>query len=243
MSIRQWAQKVLSCADIIQKHEYLSKALSNINDLPIGNKEDLSWSMPLIIEKDKSLIPPEVRMLTSIGQIEFMAINMYWDTISIVEEPRDFIKDMAEIALEESVHLGLIIERINQLGFKFSLLPFNMFLKDYSDLSKHSITSRLLVTSLYSEGRALDSHERLIRKFKGYSADKSSAALLEKIINDEVGHLRNGIRWFIYFCETQGLDPKVHHDQIMKEIGLTYRPPFNFDLRDKANVPREWYIK
>ena len=159
----------------------------------------------------------------------------------MIEAPSSFYSDLAEIAIQECTHLNMLISRMENLNFVFPYSPCAIYLAELSDKTKHDIRSRILVTSLYSEGRALDSKERLVKKLKGYNKDHVSAKLLQRIIDDEVGHLKNGVKWFKYFCDQDGLDYKVAHDEITKRLGIIYRPPFNAELRNEAGMPLTWY--
>lgn len=110
------------------------------------------------------------------------------------EAPYEFYLEFSEIAKQESEHFSLLYERIQEIGCSFPSLPCNDALYQFSKATRHDICSRIVLTSLYSEGRALDSHDRLIHKLKSANGDKVSAKLLGKIINEEVGHVRNGLK-------------------------------------------------
>jgi uncharacterized ferritin-like protein (DUF455 family) len=251
MSIREWAKRILASKDFESKLGMLKEAYLAIHSLPLGPKVPIDWVLP----DDLFTIPevtqpiPEVRMLHSIANIELMAIYLYWDTLSMVQAPNQFYLDMANIAIQECTHFNMLVQRLKDLGYIFPCIPTTNYLFELNNKTKEDIKARIVVVSIYSEGRALDSKERLLRKLKGYNKDLISCIgycvilykLLEKIIFDEVEHLKNGVKWFRYFCEKDGIDPKLAHDSIIHKLKLTYRPPFNQELRKQANIPIDWY--
>ncbi len=48
---------------------------------------------------------------------------------------------------------------------------------------------------LVQEARALDSHQRLLQKV-GSQGDKESTRLVDIICNEEVDHVRKGVKWY-----------------------------------------------
>jgi uncharacterized ferritin-like protein (DUF455 family) len=240
-SIREWAERILTGNDLAHKLEVLREAYAEIPRLPLGSRKEIKWEMPQGKEGTKKATP-EARMLHSIANIEMMAIYLYWDTISMVEAPYEFYLDMAGIAIQECEHFNLLTHRLNTLGYSFPFLPLNPYLYEFSMKTSHDIRARILYASLYSEGRALDSNERLLMKLKNYNKDLVSYKILEKIIRDEVGHLKNGVKWFCYFSKEIGADPKEECKKWSNELGLIFRPPFNLELRDSAGIPHEWYL-
>lgn len=243
MSIREWAKTILTSGKIENLLDLLKEANSQVSKIPLGSDLTFDWVLPQQINfyPPRPKPPPEVRLLHSISQIELMAIYMYWDTLSMVNAPIQFYCDMSEIAIQECTHLYMLMERIRDLGYEFPSLPCATYLQELSKKTCDDIKARILITSLYSEGRALDSKDRLLNKLRGYNKDLVSAKILEKIIADEVNHLKNGISWFQYFCDEEGVESKNAHDKLVDKLGLIYRPPFNQELRSLAGMPHEWY--
>lgn len=244
MSIRELAKQVLSNSSIHSKLDQLKSAHSQINFLPLGQKQDLIWSLPLCKSQNPiKVLSPEVKFLHSIANIELMAIYLYWDTIAMIEAPLEFYSDLASIAIEECEHFLLLFKRLEELGTVFPAYECKDYMAEFNKKTENDILARILYVSLYSEGRAIDSKERILNKLRGYNKDLVSYNLLNKIINDEVGHLRNGVKWFKYFAKVMNKDLNQAHQDAMNQLGLIYRAPFNKELRDLAGVPEEWYLK
>ena len=74
------------------------------------------------------------------------------------------------------------------------------------------------------------------------AGDAQSAAILEIIYRDEIGHVRIGQRWFAFACAARGLAA----EPAWKNYVATYfkgalKPPFNTAARDAAGMPQSWY--
>ncbi len=67
---------------------------------------------------------------------------------------------------------------------------------------------------------------------------------MSMIVEEEVGHVKKGMKWFSYLChqEARG-DPMVLWQKIVKEkIPNPLPAPFNEAQRALANLPKEWYL-
>ena len=74
------------------------------------------------------------------------------------------------------------------------------------------------------------------------ASDDASAAILETIYRDEIGHVRVGWRWFGFACAARGLEPEpAWRDYVATYFGGALKPPFNTQARDAAGMPQSWY--
>ena len=112
----------------------------------------------------------------------------------MIDAPLQFYTDMSSIAIQECIHLNMLIKRIEDLNYYFPCLPCTNNLQRLTEITNTDIIARILILSLYSEGKALDSKDRLLLKLKQYNKDQISANILDKIISDEVDHLKNGVK-------------------------------------------------
>ena len=74
--------------------------------------------------------------------------------------------------------------------------------------------------------------------------DEKSASIIKKIIEDEVTHVKTGMKWFKIMCDLKGVK---NYEGAFKKICSEYLcsplfPPFNDELRTKAEIPQSWYI-
>jgi uncharacterized ferritin-like protein (DUF455 family) len=94
---------------------------------------------------------------------------------------------------------------------------------------------------LVLEARGLDVTPEMIGRLER-AGDATSAALLQRIYRDEIGHVAAGVRWFESLCRARGLDPEaVFHDRVRRYFSGTLKPPFNREAREAAGLPCRWY--
>jgi uncharacterized ferritin-like protein (DUF455 family) len=108
--------------------------------------------------------------------------------------------------------------------------------------TKDNFLARIAVISLVQEPRGLDAGPRLINKLKSLG-DEKSANIMKKIIDDEVYHVKTGMKWFKIICDLKGIN---NYEEAFIAICDQYLtsplfPPFNDELRSIANIPQSWY--
>ena len=74
----------------------------------------------------------------------------------------------------------------------------------------------------------------MIRRLQ-QAGDAESAAVLETILRDEIGHVQAGTRWFQYVCRQRGLAPLETFRSLLSEYAPgRIRAPFNDSARRQA---------
>lgn len=194
------------------------------------------WVDPRRLARRKFHTPEgKIAMLHAIAHIEFIAIHLAWDIAYRFRGlPQQFYRDWLFVAREESQHFSMLRKRLNELG------------ADYGDLSAHGglwavaedttgdVLARLALVPRYMEARGLDVTPDIIGKLKSLG-DQRSVAILSRILEEEVGHVETGTRWFNWICEKQGLDAEnTFFDLIRKHLRGSVRGPFNHQLRKAA---------
>jgi uncharacterized ferritin-like protein (DUF455 family) len=107
--------------------------------------------------------------------------------------------------------------------------------------TSHDLIARLAVVPLVLEARGLDVTPEMTARLER-AGDAESAAILDRIYRDEIGHVAVGMRWFEYLCHAQGLDPETtFHDRVRRYFSGALKPPFNRDARDRAAFPPAYY--
>jgi uncharacterized ferritin-like protein (DUF455 family) len=105
----------------------------------------------------------------------------------------------------------------------------------------HDLLARLAVVPLVLEARGLDVTPEMILRLER-AGDSDSAAILDRIYRDEIGHVAVGARWFDRLCRERGLDPEItFHDRVSRHFSGVLKPPFNRAGRDAAGFPAHWY--
>jgi uncharacterized ferritin-like protein (DUF455 family) len=91
------------------------------------------------------------------------------------------------------------------------------------------------------EARGLDVTPSTMAAFER-AGDERTAAILRRILSDEIRHVAAGTRWFRAGCEMRGLEVVGHwQDLIRRHFRGRLKPPFNGSARDEAGLSREFY--
>ncbi|MFT5395341.1 MAG: uncharacterized ferritin-like protein (DUF455 family) [Gammaproteobacteria bacterium] len=168
-------------------------------------------------------------MIHSIAHIEFNAINLAWDLICRFQDmPDDFYFDWTKVAAEETRHFQLLQSQLRTLGYEYGDFPAHNGLWDIAEQSAHDLLLRLAVVPRILEARGLDVTPGLISRFRQIK-DESTCSILELILEEEIGHVKTGTKWYRYQCEKLNLEPEEKFKQIAKE----YMPSNN---TNKINI-------
>lgn len=148
-----------------------------------------------------------VAFVHAIAHIEWNAINLAWDAVwRFGSMPRAFSDDWVSVAAEEAQHFSLLRDRLRDLGSDYGDLPAHAGLWETAEATRHDLLDRMALVPRVLEARGLDVTPGLIGKLRR-SGDEATAAILDVVLREEVGHVRIGSRWFHALCEQRGLAP------------------------------------
>ena len=185
-----------------------------------------------------------IALLHALAHIELNAIDLAWDIqVRFPDEPlpRAFFDDWVRVAEEEAKHFLLLAERLEALGGAYGDLPAHDGLWQAAADTGQDLLARLAVVPLVLEARGLDVTPAMIGKLQA-AGDRESAAILEVIYRDEVGHVAIGKRWFDWLCAQRGLAPaETWRSLVRRHFKGTLKPPFNDDARAKAGLTAAFY--
>lgn len=185
--------------------------------------------------------------LHNIANAESYAVDLFWDIIVRFLDsgpllPREFFDDMVFIARQEADHFHSWQQRLaDGWGVPFGSFPSNDTLWTYAMDTSSSLLERIAVITLTHEAKGLDSYLKLHEKLTKLG-DRSSLAILENNIQDEIGHVACGVKWFSRLCREAGLQEREEFRRIYrKHFKGPLRPPFNKTFRDQAGLTEDWY--
>ena len=173
--------------------------------------------------------------LHALAHIEFNAINLAWDAVYRFRGmPAEFYADWIRVADEEAHHFALLNQRLEDLGQAYGDFPAHDGLWHMARVTAHDILVRMALVPRVLEARGLDVTPAMIRRLQ-QAGDAESAAVLETILRDEIGHVQAGTRWFQYVCRQRGLAPLETFRSLLAEYAPgRIRAPFNEGARRQA---------
>jgi uncharacterized ferritin-like protein (DUF455 family) len=173
--------------------------------------------------------------LHALAHIEFNAINLAWDAVYRFRGmPAEFYADWIRVADEEARHFVLLNMRLTELGHAYGDFPAHDGLWHMARETAHDVLVRMALVPRVLEARGLDVTPAMIVRLH-QAGDDESAAVLETILRDEIGHVQAGTRWFLYVCRQRALDPLEAFRSLLAEYAPgRIRTPFNIAARHQA---------
>jgi uncharacterized ferritin-like protein (DUF455 family) len=185
-----------------------------------------------------------VALLHALAHIELNAIDLAWDLIArfgSTDLPRAFFDDWVRVGDEEALHFTLLSERLRELGAAYGDLPAHDGLWQAAQETAHDLLARLAIVPLVLEARGLDVTPATLADLRR-AGDDPSAAVLEIIYRDEIGHVAIGKRWFDFFAAKAGQDPAMLWQELVRRhFRGRLKPPFNKSARDEAGFSAAFY--
>jgi uncharacterized ferritin-like protein (DUF455 family) len=174
-------------------------------------------------------------LLHALAHIEFNAINLALDAVwRFPSMPGDFYLDWLKVAAEEAHHFSLLSARLKEFGQGYGDFPAHDGLWEMAERTRGDVLARMALVPRTLEARGLDASPP-IRKRLAQAGDHASAAILDVILRDEIGHVLIGNRWFRQLCDAAGIDPRVTYTRLAEQYRAPrLRGPFNFEARRDA---------
>jgi uncharacterized ferritin-like protein (DUF455 family) len=192
---------------------------------------------------------PEGRaiLIHAIAHIEFNAIDLAWDAVYRFRGmPRDYYDDWVRVADEEAQHFALLRGRLHDFGCDYGAYAAHHGLWEMAQKTADDVLVRMALVPRVLEARGLDVTPGILEKLR-VAGDDRSAAILEIILRDEIGHVTIGTRWFRYLCAERNLDPDSTFEMLMRryigEMNGRIQGPFHEAARAQAGFSDEEMAK
>ena len=186
-----------------------------------------------------------VALLHALAHIELNAIDLAWDMLARFGADctdQAFADDWVSVAADEAEHFALLAARLTSLGAGYGDLPAHDGLWQAAERTSHDLLARLAVVPMVLEARGLDVAPPMIARMEN-AGDRDSTAILCRIYADEVSHVAAGARWFRRLCRERSLDDAATWRGLVRRYcDGALRPPFNAPARERAGLPREFYL-
>eukprot|EP00178_Gracilaria_changii_P004430 TRINITY_DN1711_c0_g1_i1.p2 TRINITY_DN1711_c0_g1~~TRINITY_DN1711_c0_g1_i1.p2 ORF type:complete len:322 (+),score=33.94 TRINITY_DN1711_c0_g1_i1:65-1030(+) len=197
----------------------------------------------------QSNAPMNVYHLHSLAHVELNAIDLCFDTMlrfepQILDHDREqWFEDWLSIASDEARHFSYLHHRLIALDSFYGALPAHDIIWKSADVSKHCLHERLALGQLVAEAKGLDAGPKLVQRLIG-AADNESAAIVRQIADEEIRHVKLGVKWFHKECERLQIDSIKTFHQIALRLANpgAFTKPFNEQRRRQAGMTPEWYL-
>jgi uncharacterized ferritin-like protein (DUF455 family) len=184
-----------------------------------------------------------IAMLHALAHIEYAAIDLAFDLVGRFggEFPREFADDWLAVGADEAMHFALLERRLRALGSFYGEMPAHDGLWEAAEGTAGDPLARLAVVPMVLEARGLDVTPATLARFEA-AGDTPSAAILGRILSDEIRHVGAGTKWFEWACESRRIAPVSEWQRL---VSLHFRgaikPPFNDSARRQAGLSRDYY--
>ncbi|MFC3532284.1 ferritin-like domain-containing protein [Vogesella facilis] len=171
-------------------------------------------------------------MVHAIAHIEFNAINLALDAAWRFRElPDSYVDDWLRIAAEEASHFQLLRARLQALGYDYGDFPAHNSLWEMALQTDHDVLVRMALVPRVMEARGLDAMPIVQDKLRRIG-DLETAAVLDTLLRDEIGHVRAGNYWFSTLCDARGLEPLATFRALLGDYRAgELRGVFNLEAR------------
>ena len=173
--------------------------------------------------------------LHAIAHIEFNAIDLAWDAVYRFRGlPRQYYADWVGVAADEARHFTLLRTRLREFGHDYGYFEAHNGLWEMAQKTAHDGLARMALVPRVLEARGLDVTPGMIAKLRQHG-DEATVGILEVILREEVAHVAAGSRWYRWYCEREGVDPRTRFRELLAEYaGGVLRGPFNIPARTAA---------
>nr|WP_086493289.1 ferritin-like domain-containing protein [Novosphingobium panipatense] len=179
----------------------------------------------------------------ALAHIEFVAIDLALDMAGRFggEMNKAFVSDFLSVAADEALHFAVIERHLRGLGSHYGALPAHEGLWEAAHKTRQDVGARLAVVPMVLEARGLDVTPATLDRVRA-SGDGRGARILQRILDDEIRHVRFGATHFAAVAKRLNED----HDSLWKTLvsrhfGGAVKPPFNDSARLAAGLSRDLY--
>ena len=185
----------------------------------------------------RSMVTAEGRamLVHSLAHIEFNAMNLALDALwRFPAMPDEYYADWLRVAREEALHFSMLAAHLGVLGYGYGDFPAHDSLWEMVEKTRGDVVARMALVPRTLEARGLDAIPPLRAKV-AQAGDMAAAAILDCILNDEIGHVEIGNRWYRHLCAERDLEPCATYDELAARYEApVLKGPFNIEGRRRA---------
>ena len=128
-------------------------------------------------------------------------------------------------------------DHLATLGCAYGDFPAHDGLWTMAENTRHDVVARMALVPRTMEARGLDATPLIQAKLRKVGTPQAlqAVAILEVILEEEVGHVATGNLWYHWLCKQKALEPGAFYAQAaIKHAAPRPKPPFNLDARKRA---------
>ena len=185
----------------------------------------------------RSMVTVEGRamLVHALAHIEFNALNLALDALwRFRHMPPEYYADWLRVSKEEAEHFAMLAAHLELLGYRYGDFPGHDSLWEMVEKTRGDIVARMALVPRTLEARGLDAIPPLRAKL-AQAGDLAAATILDRILDDEIGHVEIGNRWYRYLCQLHRFEPRATYDALAARYEApVLKGPFNLDARRLA---------
>ncbi len=190
-----------------------------------------------------------IALLHALAHIELNAVDLAFDmalrfadeaSASGLDVPL-FVEEWFTVGRDEAQHFRMLNARLGALGSRYGALAAHDGLWEAAESTADSLLARLAIAPMVLEARGLDVTPGMAERLAA-AGDIESAAILQTIYTDEIGHVATGVRWFEALCARRRLSPEPAFANLVRNrFRGSLKPPFNDAGRQAAGMAAAFY--
>lgn len=203
-------------------------------DRPVLVPHSQIRQFPLTTDEGKAAL------IHSVAHIEFNAIDLALDIVwRFAGMPDAFYRDWLRIAAEEALHFTLLRNHLTTFGYDYGSFPAHNALWEMAEKTGDDVLARIGIVPRTLEARGLDVSPAVKDKLIG-AGDRNGAAIFDVIMQDEIGHVLAGNRWFRWICAQRGIEPVATYGKLVEKYDPPkIRAPYNIAARRLAGFDED----
>nr|WP_237489146.1 ferritin-like domain-containing protein [Tsuneonella aeria] len=174
----------------------------------------------------------------ALAHIEFVAIDLALDMAGRfgTEMGAEFVGDFLGVAADEAMHFALLDRHLASMGSHYGALPAHDGLWQAAADTAGDVAARLAVVPMVLEARGLDVTPATLARVRA-AGDQSGARILERILDDEIRHVRIGVKYLRRIAHNRGVSPdSLWISLVRRHFRGALKPPFNDSARSAAGL-------
>lgn len=248
-------ETLLTCTDINKKMEFFKEfygcyrrgEITRKPQQPVRIFDEPSYREVCTVIDPKSVprrtklhtINGQKLLLHAIAHIEYSAIDLALDAVYRFRDCGEaFELDWLEVADDEVRHFEMIVDVLKEIGGFYGEYPVHDALFEAS-MRTLELKERMAVVPRYLEANGLDATPQILKKLYPHRRDRS----VEKIINalyiildEEIGHVRKGDRWFEFACDRSGSKRECYFEIIEKHYPQSFPRKIEINCSARKNA-------